>query len=481
MQAKKPFKRGDRVTLQIKEQAFGGKGLARVATDAGDYVVFVPDAIAGQEVECQITRARAQYAESKLLRVLKTSPQEQELPFCPIPGAPYLRLPLPEQETFKTRSVMELYRRIAALPQPEELFEGFIASPRTFHYRNKMEYSFSAVAYDRKTDAMVDRFALGFKKRGQWLAVESLAGDSGLFDAQWESFVPQVEQYFVARGHRAWHSRKHEGFCRLLAVRKSFREDALLINFLSSSAERERFDASAFLAFLQAELGSRLGGLLHTISDDPSDRPDANRGEQQLLYGRDHLEEELLGLRFKISPASFFQTNPASAEALYRQAIAYLQRETPPPEGVVLDLFSGTGTIAQLLAQALPSSEVIGVELIEAAVRDARENARRNGIDNVRFIAADVKDFLAENRAYAGRIHSLVLDPPRAGIQPKALQHLIALEAQRIIYISCNPATQARDFAVLAEADYHLKAFSLVDQFPHTAHIESVALLEQGN
>jgi 23S rRNA (uracil1939-C5)-methyltransferase len=192
------------------------------------------------------------------------------------------------------------------------------------------------------------------------------------------------------------------------------------------------------------------------------------------------VEEMIHGLNFKISAESFFQTNPASAERLYQKAMDYVKEEAPKEGSYILDLFAGTGTITQLLAQAAPQAEVIGVELVEEAVADAEISARANGMDQLRFYAADVGKFLLDHPQYQGKIHTLTLDPPRAGIAPKTLRKVIRLGAERMVYISCNPATQARDMQTLAEHGYKLKKFSLVDQFPHTSHIESVALFERG-
>lgn len=479
MGKEKLFHRNQTVELEIEDMAFEAKGISKIPTENGLYVVFVPMALPGQKVKARMIKVKARYAEAKLLEVLERSPQEIESPYCDIPGAPFLHLPLDLQRDFKKNSSIELFRRIGKVEASEKLFDEFISSPRDFHYRNKMEYSFSAVYAPAGSHDLVDGFALGFKKRGQWLAVEPLEGDSGLFDAQFENFLPQLAQYFIDQGHSAWHSRKHTGFCRLLTVKKSYRDDQVLVNFVSSSSELKRFDTEKFSRFVQAALGARLAGLIHTINDDQSDRPKAEEGLHHLLYGQDYLSEDILGLKFDISIESFFQTNPASAELLYRKALDYVFDQNKSAKTYLLDLFSGTGTIAQLLAQRAPEAEIIGVELVPEAVEDAKRNAAANGFDKIKFYAADVGQFLYQHPQYQEQIHTIVLDPPRAGIAPKTLRKIIALAADRIVYISCNPATQARDILGLAEAGYRLQRFSLVDQFPHTAHVESVALFEK--
>lgn len=475
----RPFHRNQVTELTISNLAFGGKGIAKVPTSEGDYVVFVPNTIAGQKVRCRIIKPKARYAEAKLMEVLEPSPAETPQPYQAIPGAPYITLPLEEQQLYKKEATIELFKRIAKVAEAETLFDEFIASPRSFHYRNKMEYSFSAVSYQQENDAFVDEFVLGFKKRGQWLAVEPLLGDSGLFDAQLENFIPKISEYFKSRGFKAWHSKKNSGFCRMLAVKKSYLEDRLLLNLVTTGSQLKTFDTKHFTEFVKEELGDRLAGLVHTVNNDISDRPKATDGRQTILYGQDFIEEEINGLRFKISLESFFQTNPASAERLYQKAINYVFESSPEQKPIILDLFSGTGTITQLLAQRAPQAEIIGVELVPEAVADAKKNAAANGFNKLQFFAADVGKFLLDHSQYAGKIHTLTLDPPRAGIAPKTLRKVIRLDAERMVYISCNPATQARDIQILEEAGYILKKYSLVDQFPHTSHIECVALFEK--
>ncbi len=481
MAAKRLYHRGQVCQLRLTDMAFEGKGIAKIENEEGRYVVFIPNTIPGQLVECRMVKVKNSYAEAKLIRVIERSELEVSHDYAPIPGAPYLSLPIEKQREYKQNTTLELFRRIGKVADVESLFDEYIESPRLLHYRNKMEYSFSSVYVNPGEDDFKDGFALGFKKRGQWLAVESLPGDSGMFDAQMESFIPKLEAWFRNKGHSAWHGKKHEGFCRMLAVRKSFSSDKLLVNFVSSSSELDSFDLNHFKNLWVEVFGKRLGGLIHTINDDVGDRPKATEGERKVLVGEDYLEEEIHGLKFKISVESFFQTNPASAELLYHKALDYAVEANANSKPVVLDLFAGTGTITQLLAQKLPDAEVIGVEIVPEAVEDARRSAQTNGLKDLKFFAADVGRFLLDHPQYQGKIHTLTLDPPRAGIAPKTLRKVIRLGADRIVYISCNPATQARDLQILSEWGYELRKFSLVDQFPHTAHIESVALFEKSN
>jgi 23S rRNA (uracil1939-C5)-methyltransferase len=479
MSKARPFKKYQRVELEIADMAFEGKGIARIETDEGHYIVFVPNTIPGQQVLVQIIKTKPRFAEAKLIKVLNSSPEEVKLPYVSIPGAPYINLPLDRQHFYKRKTSIELFRRIGGVEHAADILDEFITSPLSFHYRNKMEYSFSAVEYIEESDSFEDGFTLGFKKRGQWLAGVNLTGDSGMFDQQFEQGLPRIREYFVSRGFKAWHARERHGFCRFLTVRKSYSQDALLINFTSSKSQLAEFNTDEFRELILDILGDRLHGLVHTINDDPGDRPKTTQGKQILLFGKDHITEDILDLKFDISLESFFQTNPASAALLYQKALNYV-RESDIHKPVILDLFSGTGTISQLLAKDNRDKKVIGVEIVKEAVLDAKRSADRNGFNNLEFVVADVGRFLLDHPQYQGEINTLVMDPPRAGIAPKTLRKVIRLGADRMVYISCNPATQARDIAILREHDYKLIKYSLVDQFPHTAHIESVALFERG-
>ncbi len=472
-------RRGQVLEIRIQDYAFGGKGIGRIKNENGEFVVFVPNTLPGQLVKAQIKKASKTYAESKLLEVLEVSVDEIEVPYQVIPGAPYIKLPIEKQHNYKKQSALELYRRIGKVEDIEKVFDEFVESPRTFHYRNKMEYAFSAIGYDHSLKTDVDEFTLGFKKRCTWWCGDDLTGDSGLFDQEVEDKLKLIKNYCKESGLPPWHPPKKEGFFRYLVVRKSFKNDQLLFNLVTTSSDLEKFDLVKFSDFLVKNFGDRIAGFLHTINDEVGDRTIATTGDVRLIHGEDKIVEELLGLQFEISMQSFFQTNPKSAEKLYSKVIDYaFEDKDSIDNNIVLDLFCGTGTIGQILASKSENAQIVGVDLIESAIMDARENAERNGIEGVKFYAADVGKFLSEHPEYTKKIRTLILDPARAGIAPKTLKKIIALNAERMVYVSCNPATQARDIEILSQAGYSIKKFSLVDQFPHTAHVEVVALLE---
>lgn len=470
------IKRGNIITVTITDTTFGGKGIAKINTPDGDYVIFVPNTFTGQKVSARVVKRRKKHAECKLVEIIEKSPLEQDMPYQPISGAPFINLPISVQKDFKKDSCLNVYKRIGKCNNIEEIFDEYIESPQIYHYRNKMEYSFSAIGYDLKTKEEFDGFALGFKKRGTWWIVENLEKESGIFDEEFENKLHLIKAYCENSGLPAWHPPKKVGFFRYLVVRKSYKDNQLLLKLVTSDTNIEKFDFKAFTDFVVDLLGDRLAGLLHTINNDIGDNAQSRIGDDTLLYGKSTINEDLLGLSFEISMQSFFQTNPKCAELLYNKTIEYaLEGNEEISEGVVMDLFCGTGTIGQIIASKT-NAKVIGVDIVAKAIENAKENATKNNIKNVDFFAADVNKFLFEYPEYQNKIGTIILDPPRAGISGKALKRVIELNANHIVYVSCNPATQARDMEDLFAAGYELKKLSLVDQFPHTSHVEAIAL-----
>lgn len=470
------MKRGDEISVHITDYAFGGRGIAKLETEQGHFVVFVDNTFPGQTVRVRIETKRKNYAEAKLLEVEQRSEFETEQRFQEISGGPYIHVPVAKQEEVKQESTLTNFERLSGIKTVREHFDGLISSPKHYFYRNKMEYSFSSIEHDLETnEELDDAFALGFKRRGTWWKVESLNKASGMFDEEWENKLREIRLYLKATNLPAWHPPKKIGFFRHIVVRKSFYTNQILINLVTSTDEEKQFNVSRFADYLQKLLPGRIAGLWHTENDNVADRAKIENGTSKLIFGQEVIEEVLSGLTFQISMESFFQTNPACAELLYAKALDYVFEEDIPQEKVVMDLFCGTGTIGQLLAKRNPNVKIVGVDIIEKAIEDAKKNAKKNGIHSIDFYAADVGKFLKEYPNYQGNISCIVLDPPRAGIAPKTLQKVIDLGAENIVYISCNPSTQARDANTLSEAGYTLEKYALADQFPHTGHIESIA------
>lgn len=473
-------KRGEIIELLIEDYAFGGKGIGRIRSELGEFVVFVPNTLPGQLVKARVTKSQKKYAECKLIEVIKSSKDEVTSEFQEIPGAPYIKLPIEKQHQYKYDSTISLFQKIGRIENIEAQFDEFVTSPNVFHYRNKMEYSFSAIGYSHKERSDIDEFTLGFKRRGVWWMGENLEKDSGLFDKQIEDSLHLIRKYCEETELAPWHGPRKEGFFRYLVVRKSYKTNELLFNLVTTSNGLSSFDLNKFANYLVELFGTRVAGFLHTINDETGDRTIATSGSISLIYGKDKIVEELLGLNFEISMKSFFQTNPKSAEKLYQKVIDYaLENKEAIDNTVVMDLFCGTGTIGQILASKSSNTKIVGVDIVASAIEDAKKNAKRNNIEGVEFYAADVGKFLNEHPQFKNKIRTIILDPARAGIAPKTLKKIINLNADRMVYVSCNPATQARDTEQLIEAGYSIKKISLVDQFPHTSHIETVVLFEK--
>lgn len=470
------LKRGDIIEVDIIDVAFGGNGIAKISTEQGDFVVFIPNTLTGQKVSARITNKRKKHAECKLVEIIEKSHLETDMPFQPISGAPFINLPIEVQKDFKYNSCINIYKRIGKCNTINDIFDEYIESPEIYHYRNKMEYSFSAIGYNLEKNEEFDGFALGFKKRGTWWIVENLDKDSGMFDAEFENKLKEIRVFCQNSGLPAWHPPKKEGFFRYLVVRKSYKTNQLLIKLVTSDYAIGSFNFKAFTDLILHLFGNRVAGLIHTINNDIGDNAQSRIGDETLLYGKPLISENLLGLSFDISMQSFFQTNPKCAELLYNKTVAYaMENNESISNSLVMDLFCGTGTIGQIIASKT-NATVIGVDIVEDAIVNAKENAIKNNIKNVRFFAADVNKFLFDFPQYKNEIGTIILDPPRAGIARKALLKVIELNAKQIVYVSCNPSTQARDMEDLFTAGYQLKKISLVDQFPHTAHVEAVAL-----
>lgn len=475
------LKKGSIIPLEISDLAFGGKGISKITTPDGAYIVFVWNTFPGQVVEARIIKKKRKYAEAKVTKLITPSPDALPIKFQAISGAPYATWPIDKQRAHKKNSTLEVLKRIGKIENSFEIFDEFIASPSDWHYRNKMEYSFSTIIWDEDQDTDIDDFGLGFKRRGQWRVVENLNADSGLFDAQIEDGLHVIRKWCQDSGLPAWHPVRHHGFFRFLTVRKSFYTDKVLFQLTTSSSDMASFDQDGFVSCLKQLVGDRLAGVLHVINDDQGDRVQNQELSTTIIYGHDYLEEQIHDLYFGVSMGSFFQPNPKSAELLYQKAIDYTFIDQEYSENdTIVDLYCGTGTIGQLVAnRAGGKVKVIGVDLIRKSIDDAIRNAEKNKLKNIQFYASDVKNFLKMHPEYIGDIKTIILDPPRSGITPKALLHIIELGAQSVVYISCNPATQARDLLDFYAAGYQAKKISIVDQFVHTAHIESVVLLRK--
>ena len=477
------MKKGQIITGTIEKVAFPNKGM--FTTEEGRTVI-VKNTIPGQTVSVSIQKVRKGKAEGRLLEVVKKAENELTEAVCPHFGAcggcTFLNLSYEDQVALKESQVRELLEEVAGETCVfDEVFEGVKSSPRPFAYRNKMEFSFGDSCKDGP-------LSLGMHKRGSFYDIVTV-DSCKIVDEDYNKILRGVLDFFQEKEASFYHRLRHEGYLRHLLVRKAVKTEEILIDLVTTTQELRKdgtpCDEAALLnAFTEMlknlPLDGKIVGILHTKNDSVADVV-ANEGTD-ILYGQDYFYEELLGLKFKISPFSFFQTNSLGAEVLYETAREFIRDAFQNENGldglknkVIYDLYSGTGTIAQMLAPV--AEKVIGVEIVSEAVEAAKENARLNGLDNCEFIAGDVLKVLD---GIEEKPDFIVLDPPRDGIHPKALEKIISYGVDRMIYISCKPTSLARDLEVLQARGYAVKRLCCVDMFPFTGNIETVVLLSKG-
>ena len=465
------MKKGQIAEGIVTKVEFPNKGI--VLTDEGERVI-VKNTIPGQRVSFAVNKVRKGKAEARLLEVVKHSPLETESP-CPhfgsCGGCVYQSLPYEEQLKLKENQVRGLMEAAIGDTCDYE-FLGIKPSPRVMVYRNKMEFSFG----DEYKDGPL---ALGMHKRGSFYDIVTVS-DCQIVDEDFRAILTATLSYFSEKQISFYHRLRHIGYLRHLLVRKAVRTGEILVDLVTTTqdcgVEEEHLLHGWKEALLALKLKGSMKGILHTKNDRVADIV-CNEGTD-ILYGQDFFYEELLGLRFKISPFSFFQTNSLGAEVLYETARSFILDDNPDllHDKVVYDLYSGTGTIAQMLAAV--SRKVVGVEIVAEAVEAAKENAKLNGLTNCEFLAGDVLkvlDTIEERPDY------IVLDPPRDGIHPKALERIIAYGVEHMIYISCKPTSLARDLEVFLARGYRVDKICCVDMFPNTVHVECVTLLQRKN
>lgn len=447
-------KKKSMIEFIIDEVGFPNKG---TATLDGDKVKF-KGGIKGQRVSARISRRRKGTIEVKLNEILEKSPLETEIG-CPhygvCGGCTYQTLLYEKEIEYKLNQVQRLF-------DSEDIgieIEDIEQSPIVNGYRNKMEYTFG----DEVKDGPL---ALGMHMKGRFYEVVNVDA-CNIVNNDFTIIRETARGYFEGKGTPHFNKRSHKGVLRHLVIRKSMSTGEILINIVTTS--QEEWDREGFVKTLTdiGNLNGKIVGILHTTNDGLGDIVKADRLD--ILYGKDYITEEVLGLKFKVSPFSFFQTNTLGAEKLYSIAREFAG---DIDDKVVFDLYSGTGTIAQIMAPV--AQKVIGIEIVEEAVEMARENARLNNLDNVEFIAGDVLqavDNLTE------RPDLIVIDPPRDGIHPKAINKIIDFDPETFVYVSCNPVTLVRDLKVFKERGYEIKRAKLMDMFPRTPHVEAAILM----
>ena len=473
------MKKGDVCEGIIERYDFPNKGSFQV----DERKVTIKGALPGQKVKYMVTKKKSGMAEGKVLEVLERSLLEDVEPTCPYfgvcGGCAYQTMSYDNQLKLKADMVKALLDRVLLAEDSNSKdyeWEGILGSPSQTAYRNKMEFTFG--------DAYKDGpLALGLHQKGSFYDILTVDGCE-IIGADWSRILTATLAFFSGRNVPFFHRMRHEGILRNLVVRQSRANGQFLINLVTSTQwDAYGFDVKQLLqAFVEMLLeleksdafAGSIAGILYTENDALGDVVQSDRME--LLYGQDYIEEEILGLKFKISPFSFFQTNTGGCEVLYEKARDYIMRGSVKLDSdkTVFDLYSGTGTIAQMMAAV--SKKVIGIEIVEEAVEAAKENAKANGLSNCEFIAGDVLkaiDLVDE------KPDLIIVDPPRDGIHPKALEKILAFGVGEIVYISCKPTSLARDLETIIRRGYHVDKVCCVDQFPRTSHVETVVLLSQ--
>ena len=451
------MKKGQVLEGTIEKVEFPNKGVVTVAEEGKS--VIVKNGIPGQKVKFCVNKFKRGNAEGRLLEVLEKSPLETRKPVCSIfpacGGCMYQTMSYEAQMEMKAEQVKNILNEAV---NGEYLFEGVKASPKEFAYRNKMEFSFG----DEYKDGPL---TLGLHKKGSTYDVLT-ASDCKLVHDDMTKILNCVLEYFKQRNVSYYKKMQHTGFLRHLLLRRGDRTGEILVNLVTTT--QEEHDMSPLKeALLNLELEGKIVGFLHILNDSLSDVVQSD--ETRIIYGQDYFYEKLLNLEFKITPFSFFQPNSRGAEVLYSTVRDYIGDIN---DMTVFDLFSGTGTIAQVLAPV--AKQVIGVEIIEEAVEAAKENAAHNGLSNCKFIAGDVFKVLDEIEE---KPDVIVLDPPRDGIHPKALPKILDYGVDKIVYISCKVTSLARDLEMIQARGYEVVKSVAVDQFCQTVHVETVVLL----
>ena len=450
------MKKGQILEGYIERVDFPNKGFAVV--EGEEKKVIVKNTVPEQKVRFAVNKIRKGQAEGRLLEILEHSPEECQ-PVCPHFGAcggcTYQNLPYEKQVEMKEAQIRAM---MDAAVDGDYIWEGVKESPVREGYRNKMEFSFG----DEYKDGPL---ALGMHKRGSFHDIVNVT-ECKIVDEDFRRILKAVLEFATDTGLPYYHRMRHTGFFRHLLVRKAVRTGEILIDLVTTS-EAQLDEAGLVEKLTGLSYDGKLAGILHTTNNSLADvvKDEGTR----TLYGQDYFYEELLGLKFKITPFSFFQTNSLGAEVLYEAARSYIG-ETK--DKVIFDLYSGTGTIAQILAPV--AKKVVGVEIVEEAVEAAKENAALNGLDNCSFWAGEVLKVIDD----LGEVPDLiVLDPPRDGVHPKALEKIIDFGVERMVYIACKPTSLARDLELLQGRGYQVERIGCVDLFPSTYHVETVVLL----
>lgn len=459
------IKRGQVIELTVSDIAFGGRGLAKV----DGLAVFIDKAVPQDRILARIKKKKKNFAEAQIQEIIEPSPLRIETPceysgYCG--GCKWQFLEYEKQLAYKTSHVAESIEHIGLMKDVKVL--PTLPSEKVFGYRNKMEFSCSD-----KRWLMPGEFEANPEDKGFGIGLHVPGTFSKVLDIRECHIQPQlgnrilndVRSYIKSSGVPVYGLKSHEGYWRFLMLRHSVADDNWMVNLVTSENRPEVVQPLADL------LVAKYPEIRSVVNNITARKAGIAIGEsEEILFGDSFIVDQLGSYRFEISANSFFQTNTKSAEALYGIVKSYAELSG---EETVLDLYSGTGTIPIWLSE--DAKEIIGIEIVESAVMDAKKNCLKNGVDNCRFVLGDIKDCLAD---ISIKPDVLIIDPPRVGMHKDVLKKVLEMGPDKIVYVSCNPSTLSRDLLELKKK-YHLVEVQPVDMFPHTYHIESVAKLKK--
>lgn len=445
------MKKKDIIEFEVDKMEFGGTSVSMY----GNREIHMKGGITGQKVKAAVKRTRSGKSDVKMLELLEKSPIETAdtcKHFGECGGCSILSVPYEKQLEIKEKQVMDLFLNQNLFGFQ---FQGIQGSPQCTQYRNKMEYTFG--------DEMKDGpLTLGLHKKGRHIDIMTVDGCL-LVDNDFIQILTTTVDYFNEKELPYYRTVSHKGYLRNLVVRKGVNTKEMMVNIVTSS--QIDFDMTEYKEkLLSLGLDAEIVSILHTINDGLADAVQCD--ELTVLHGRDYIQEEILGLKFKISPFSFFQTNTKGAEELYTMAREFIGDHA---DKIVFDLYSGTGTIGQVMAGA--AKKVYGIEIIEEAVVAANQNAKLNGLTNCEFIAGDVAKTVKDLK---DKPDLIIVDPPRPGVHKDAIRDISGFGAKEIIYISCNPKTLVLDLVEFRNYGYEVEKVKCMDMFPNTPHTETV-------
>ena len=459
----KKLKRGQEIKLKISDLAFGGKGISK----KDDLVFFVKDAIPDQEVIAKISKIKKKYAEAYSIETLKDS-TDQVNPVCEhfkwCGGCTTQQLDYQRQLYYKQKQVSDILNKIGGEKNLD--INTIIGCENTFFYRNKMEYTFSGIPW-YIGDESYDDVIIGLhvpKRFDKILNINKCHINHEVFN----DILKISKEVAVKEKMIPYHVRKHTGFLRFLVIRIGIHTNEVMVNLVTAG-----YKPKIIKPLVDALVDGipNIKSIVNTINNQKSN---IASGTSKLLYGNECINEKIGDYTFKISANSFFQTNSYQVKTLYDYIIKTADFKK---SDIVYDLYCGTGTIGIYVSSFV--KKVYGIEIVKDAIKDAKFNAKKNNIKNIVFYDSDIKDFFTDQNTKIDKPNTIIIDPPRPGLHPNVVKDIITLSPSKIIYVSCNPSTQARDVKIFLEEDYKICDIQPIDMFPHTPHIECIITLNK--